>query len=241
MATTQDWRALSDGLMQRLGTDVPPIAMTWSDEVPPAIEAFDDPMPPPTPDGRTGRVSASCVYWMRSTDRTFTTVPEDHGNCSVGMMTHGIKTLDEVARNEDVAALLECNWVSMEAIPSIPTISRRPAAITYGPLAATPIDPDIVLLRLTGRQLMVLHDALPEIAMEGKPQCHIVALAKEHGKAAASVGCQLSRVRTGMSNSEMTAAIPADQLPGVLERLNAAAEADHAVAQYAAEDARRFA
>ena len=43
---------------------------------------------------------------------------------------------------------------------------ERPAAVLYGPLADTPVDPDVVLLRLTGRQLMVLHDALPGLRIE---------------------------------------------------------------------------
>ena len=188
MATSQNWQSLARQLMSGVGTDVPPIAITFSAAPPEGVEAFDDPMPPPTPDGRTGRVSAGCVFWMKSTNRTFTTLPEDHGNCSIGSLTHGLKTLEEVAANEDVAALLECNWVTMDVVPLIPTVSERPGAITYGPLAETPIDPDVVLMRVTGRQLMVLSDALPELELSGKPQCHIVAVAKEHGRAAASVG-----------------------------------------------------
>ena len=240
MTTATDWRALSQELMSRIGTDIPPIAITFSEAPLDGVPAFDDPMPPPTPDGRTGRVSAGCVFWMKSTSRTFTTLPEDHGNCSVGSLTHGLKTLDEVAGNGDVAALLECEWVTMDVVPQIPVITERPGAITYGPLAETPVEPDIVLLRVTGRQLMVLMDGLPNLRVEGKPQCHIIAIAKEQGEAAASVGCQLSRVRTGMPNSEMTCAIPAGQLPAVLERLETAESADDAVARYAADDARRF-
>lgn len=237
---TQDWRAHADALAQTLGTDVPPIAITFLDRVPDDVPAFDDPMPPPAPDGRTGRVSAGCVFWMKSTARTFSTVPADHGNCSVGSVTHGMKTLDEVASNGDVAALLDCNWVTMEVVPLIPVVTQKPAAVTYGPLAETTRDPDVVMLRLTGRQLMVLSDALPGLRVEGKPQCHIIAVAKEHGEVAASVGCQLSRVRTGMSNGEMTVAIPASRVASTIEALLVTAAADDAVARYAAEDARRF-
>ena len=43
-----------------------------------------------------------------------------------------------------------------------------------------------------------------------------------------------------MSNSEMTCAIPADQLADVVSKIEAAGGADLAVAGYAAEDARRF-
>jgi len=239
--TTQDWAAHARALQQGLGTDIPPIAITFHDAVPEGVDRFDDPMPEPTPDGRTGRVSAGCVFWMKSTSRTFTTVPEDHGNCSVGSLTHGMKTLEEVAGNADVAALLECAWVTMDVVPQIPVVSSKPAAVTYGPLADTPHDPDVVMLRVTGRQVMVLHDALPSLRIEGKPQCHIIPMAKEQGIVAASVGCQLSRVRTGMRNDEMTCAVPAAEVAGLAARLAETSKADNAVAAYAAEDAKRFA
>ena len=98
---------------------------------------------------------------MKAAERTFSTVAEDHGNCSVGSMTHGFKTLEEVAGNSDVAALLESGWVTMDVVPQIPVVHEKPGAVTYGPLADTPVDPDVVFLRVTGRQLMVLSDAIP--------------------------------------------------------------------------------
>lgn len=236
-----DWNALSTRLQASLGLAAPPIAITFAPSVPPDVPAFDGPMPAPQADGRTGRVSAGCVFWMQSVDRTFSTIADDHANCSVGSVTHGFKTLADVAHNEDVAALLECNWVSEAAIPTIPVVTERPGAVVYGPLAETPTDPDVALLRITGRQLMVLHDAFPNLRIEGKPQCHIVAIAKEQGQMAASVGCQLSRVRTGMSNAEMTCAIPAAMIAEVVERIETTAVADNAVARYASDDMKRFA
>ena len=94
---------------------------------------------------------AGCVFWMKAADRTFGTVAEDHGNCSVGSLTHGFKTLEEVAGNSDVAALLESGWVTMDVVPQIPVVHEKPGAVTYGPLAETPVDPDVVFLRLNGR------------------------------------------------------------------------------------------
>jgi uncharacterized protein (DUF169 family) len=87
---------------------------------------------------------------------------------------------------------------------------------------------------------MVLHDAVPNLRIEGKPQCHIIAIAKEQGVPAASVGCALSRVRTGMSAHEMTCAIPASTLGNVVDTIQRNAGADTAVARYAAVDAQRF-
>lgn len=238
---TNDWSNLAAELTDALGLAAPPIAITFSDDVPEDIAAFDDPMPDAMPDGRTGRVAAGCVFWIRGTETTFSTVAEDHGNCSVGSLTHGFKTIDDVAGNSDVAALLETGWVTMDVVPQIPVVRERPGAVTYGPLGETQTDPDVVLLRVNAKQMMVLSDAIPGLRIEGKPQCHIVAIAKEEGEIAASVGCALSRVRTGMSANEMTCAIPGRQLPDLLGTIQQNAVADGAVASYAGEDARRFA
>ena len=237
---TNDWPELARGLHDNLNLTAPPIAITFSDDAPPGVDPFDSPMPTPTDDGRTGRVPAGCVFWIRAADRTFSTVAEDHANCSVGSVTHGFKTLDEVAGNADVAALLDAGWVTMDVVPQIPVVRDRPGTVTYGPLAETPVDPDVVLLRINGKQLMVLADALPGLRIEGKPQCHIVAIAKQDDEVAASVGCALSRVRTGMPATEMTCAIPGARLPEVLAALSTTAEADTTVARYAAQDAKRF-
>lgn len=236
-----NWQDLASELRTLLSLEHAPLAITFSQAAPPGVPPFEGVMPGPTPDGRTGKVSAGCVFWVKAATRTFTTVPADHGNCSVGSMTHGLKTREEVAGNGDVAALLESGWVTLDMVPQIPVVTQRPNFITYGPLPDTRIDPDVVLLRLNPKQVMVMHDAIPEMRLEGKPQCHIIAMAKEHHQVAASVGCMLSRVRTGLPNSQMTCAIPAPRLAEVVARLQTTWQADNTVAAYAAEDARRFA
>ena len=235
-----DYRAAADELVSLLNLEVAPLAITFGDEAPQGVPAFDEPMSEPAPDGRRGRVAASCVFWMKGTERTFTTVAEDHGNCSVGRMTHGFATLDDVAGKDDVAALLDSGWVGRDEVPAIPVVSRGHTHITYGPLAESPTDPDVVFLRLNPKQLMVLNDAVPEMAIEGKPQCHILALAKERNTIAASIGCMLSRVRTEMAPHEMSCALPGVRLAEVLDRLRDAGGVDDTVAAYAARDKRRF-
>jgi len=235
------WRFLSERISSMLHLTVAPIAITFSDAPPDGVEAFAEPMPDPAPDGRTGRVPAGCVFWVKSLEKTFTTAPDDHGNCSVGSLTHGLKSLDQIGANGDVAALLETGWATLDMVSGLPRVSGSPAAVTYGPLAETPIDPDVVLIRLNAKALMVLSDALPGLRIEGKPQCHIVAEAKENGETVASVGCMLSRTRTGMPSSDLTCAIPAGRLEAVVEQVENTAKADAAVASYAAADATRFA
>ncbi|MCO6411289.1 MAG: DUF169 domain-containing protein [Thiogranum sp.] len=237
----QQFADMASELTSLLGLASPPLAITFSRTAPPGTKAFDDPMPAPAKDGRTGRVSAGCVFWMHGASRTFTTVPEDHGNCSVGSVTHGLKSLDEVAGNDDVGCLVEAGWVDPSVFPHIPTLKEKPDFITYGPLDESPVDPDVVLLRLNSKQAMIMKDAMPDIRIEGKPQCHIIPIAKELDQPAMSVGCMLSRVRTGMGNNEMTCALPARQLGGVIEKLRSACQADLAVADYASQDKTRFA
>ena len=235
------WRDLSLALTSSLHLTSPPIAITFAASTPDGVAPFDQPMAAPAADGRTGRVPAGCVFWMHAVEATFSTVAADHGNCSVGTMTHGFASLEEVAGHSDVAVLLESGWVTMDMVPDIPVVTERPGAVIYGPLATTAFDPDVILIRLNGKQLMVLSDALPGLRVDGKPQCHIVAVAKERGEVAASVGCMLSRTRTAMPSEEMTCAIPAPRLAEVVERIESAASVDAVVASYAADDARRFA
>ncbi len=235
-----NWNTLAAELTAALHPTAPPIAITFTAERPDGIPAFDKPMPPPSPDGRTGRVAAGCVFWMESVDATFSTVAEDHGNCSVGSWTHGFIPLEEAATRGDVGALMESGWVTMDMVPHIPTVTEKPGAVTYGPLADTTIDPDVVLVRLTAKSLMVLSDALPGLRVEGKPQCHIIAAAKEQNDVVASVGCALSRVRTGMPSTDHTCAIPAGRLAEVVDAVQRTADTDAVVARYAAEDATRF-
>jgi uncharacterized protein (DUF169 family) len=220
---------------------VAPVGIGFRGAVPEDMAAFDAPMSDPEPDGRQGRVPAGCVFWVRGVQRTFATVPEDHGNCSVGSYTHGMLSLEEAVGHSDVGALLESGWITPEAASAVPHVATRPAAVVYGPVSEAEELPDVVLLRVNGRQLMVLHDAVGDLRIEGKPQCHIVALAKEQGVVAASVGCALSRARTGMRPEEMTCAIPGARLGEVTAAVVATAGTDQVVARYAATDARRFA
>ena len=240
MPTTDEWRSLSDRLSATLHLTSSPIAITFSDSAPEGVPAFDAPMAEPAADGRTGRVPAGCVFWNHGAQRGFTTEAADHGNCSVGSFTHGLRTAEEISGNGDVAALVSSGWAPETLLDVLPRVTSSPSHVTYGPLGTLGVEPDVVLIRLNGKQLMVLSDAEPGLRVEGKPQCHIIPMAHESQEVAASVGCMLSRVRTGMPSTEMTCAIPAPRLSEVVEKLETTNRIDSVVAGYAAEDARRF-
>ena len=237
---THNWEELANRFKHALGLSHVTIAISFSQEAPAGVPFYEGDVPAPSEDGRTGKVTAGCVFWIKSQDRTFTTKADDHFNCSVGSVTHGLKTLNEVMGNEDVASLLESTWVTPEEAMQLPVVKTRHQFITYGPVSQTPIDPDVILLRLSAYQGMVLHDSFGDMPIVGKPQCHIVPLAKEQNQIAMSTGCTLSRIRTGMSPDEMTCAIPAGRFPEVVEKLETRQRANAHVASYANADGRRF-
>ncbi|MBT3333030.1 MAG: hypothetical protein HN394_16115 [Rhodospirillaceae bacterium] len=230
----------SETLRELLGLSAPAIAITFSQSRPETVPDFPGTAPAAVDGGRTGKVPAGCVFWGKANGGTFTTQPADHANCNVGSYTHGLKTLEEAAQGSDVAMLLDSGWVTADAVPSIPQVSERFSYITYGPLAEATAAPDVVLLHLNPKQTMLMSDGIPEMRSEGKPQCHIIAVAKEQNQVVASVGCMLSRVRTGMSNNEMTCAIPGPILAEVIARLSSAVQVDKTVAAYASQDSMRF-
>ncbi len=239
---TANWSDLSGRLTDLLELEHAPIAITFS-ERPVSSESgiapFGGPLSEPTPDGRSGAVPAPCVFWMQAHTRTFTTSAADHGNCSVGEYTHGLVEASDILDRADVGALLEVGWVTMEAFAGVVALERRPRSIVYGPLADTPHDPDVVLLRLSPRQAMELGDAVP-MNLSGKPQCQILPIAIDQGKVALSMGCALSRARTGMGDDELTCAIPPAQLAGIVADLEGVVGADKQVVDYAHADAARF-
>ena len=148
-------------LQDLLGLAVPPVAIAFLSHAPAGIARIERTRPPATADGRTGAVAASCVFWIDGTQGVFATTAEDHGNCSVGGLTHGFKTMEEIAHNADVAALCETGWVTPEAVAKLAAVREKPTHVVYGPLRDMPVEPSVILLRLNGKQQMLLHDAWP--------------------------------------------------------------------------------
>ncbi len=236
------WRALNARLVAVLKPFATPVAISFhAPDDPTTVPRVESHYPEPNEHGRTGQVPAGCVFWIDGSTRTFATRAADHANCSVGSFTHGFLTLEEAASKDDVCAVLEAGWVDEAAVGVLPRVPQKPGSVVYGPLAETSRPPDVVLLRINGLGLMTLKGAYPEMPIEGKPQCHIVAMAKEGNAVAASVGCALSRSRTGMRSEEMTCVIPGARLAEVVERLEATVGLDRAMAGYASADAKRFA
>ena len=230
----------SAAIVDLLNLEHEPVAITFHETAPNgATRYFDAPMSEPTADGRSGRVAAPCVFWMHGHEASFATLPQDHGNCSVGRFTHGLAGAADIIDKSDVAALLEVGWVTMDAFADVAALSHQPAAISYGPLGEATGIPDVVLLRVSPRQMMEIADAVP-VEFSGKPQCQILPRAADRKVVAASMGCALSRARTGMSTDELTCAVPGEKIEELALALASVVRADEAVVGYAEADKKRF-
>ena len=235
------WKTFSGRLVATLHPFAAPIGISFhgaNQTV--SIARRNDAYPEPNEHGRTGQVPAGCVFWIRGATDTFATNAADHANCSVGSYTHGFLTLEEASAKDDVGAVLESGWVDQAAMMELPIVTERPETVVYGPLADAQQAPDVVLMRISGLGLMTLKDAVPETRIEGKPQCHIIALAKEKNAVAASVGCALSRARTAMGSEELSCVIPGSRLEEVITSLESTVALNRGMANYAATDAQRF-
>ena len=87
--------------------------------------------------------------------------------------------------------------------------------------------------------MMVINDAV-EVDWTGKPQCQILPRAADDGVIAASMGCALSRARTGMGDDELTVAVPGQRVEELVAALRPVTKADGAVVSYAVADLVRF-
>jgi uncharacterized protein (DUF169 family) len=234
------WAALADRAKTALALEHEPIAVAFSRGAPAGLAEYESSQPLAMDGGRTGAVPAGCCFWADAEQSSFATSAADHANCSVGSYTHGLVSLEQAAAGDDTQALLASGWVAEADLASAPAVAGAPTRVSYGPLAEAAFVPEVVLLRLTPQALMTLHGACPDLVLAGKPQCQIVPLAREHAQLVASLGCAVSRARTGLPAGEMTCALPAGQLASVVELLERAAEADRVVAGFAAADRARF-
>ena len=128
-----NWTELADRLVKVLHLSSAPVAITFAASPPLGVDRFDAPMAEATEDGRRGRVPAGCVFWIHGAERAFATVPEDHGNCSVGSVTHGLLAPSEVIDHSDVAQLVGVGWVGPVFWINCPRWRRGPGRSSTPP------------------------------------------------------------------------------------------------------------
>lgn len=174
-----------------------PVAVTYCDAEPAGVRKFG------------GTVPSGCTFWRLAAEgATFYTVPSDHFNCAVGSYTHNVTLPPD--REAELPGTLQLmtgvGYLKMEEVPSIARLDHPPVAVIYAPLAATPVDPDVVILAGSNRQLMLLEEAAGRagcgVQMSlGRPTCMALPAAMKQG-AVGSSGCIGNRVYTGIEDAD---------------------------------------
>jgi uncharacterized protein (DUF169 family) len=173
-------RALTDAL----SLSRPPISVSFADQIPASVPIF------------SGTVPAGCRFWQEAADRVFATVAQDHELCAIGVYTHNLESTP--AQQKDLGDALkifaDLGYVREADLPFIPVLNRKAKAIIYGPLAAVPVAPDVILLFVRADQTLILSEAAQQLenAMPpamGRPACGVVSQAYNTGRTAVSAGC----------------------------------------------------
>ena len=225
-------------LQDLLGLNLPPVAIAFRESAPGNMPRIDSPAP------------AGCGYWRLAAEgRVFYTEASDHYTCPVGAHTHGVELPADVAQdlNGLVQTMVQMQYIKMEEIPAIPRRQRPFHVALYARLAEASFDPDVVLIRGTAKQLMLVAEAAQAAgvasggATMGRPTCAILPESLQSGFATASFGCIGNRVYTGLGDDEGYYAIPGANVPEVVNKLTAIVEANRQLHQFHKERAARSA
>jgi uncharacterized protein (DUF169 family) len=222
-----DYAELAKTLVDALG-DLRPVAVAYGDAPPEGVAKFD------------GTVASGCTFWkLASRGPGFYTEPADHFNCPIGSYTHGIHLPPERASELDgtLTLMAAIGYVRMEEVSFIPRLAREPACIYYAPLAATALDPDVVIFAGRPAPLMRLHEAAAaagaasSLALLGRPTCMALPAAMAQG-AVMSSACIGNRVYTDLGDDELYLAVPGARLTDVVGHLSGIVSANVTLAEY---------
>ncbi len=215
--------SLRVALEQSLGSLAEPVTVAFLDAAPAGVPRIPSAAP------------AGCAYWKTAAEgAVFYTTGEDHLNCPIGAYTHGAElTPDAEAHLHGMMeTMVSLRYLNMEEVPRIPRREQPLKVALYAPLSKTEGVPDVVLLRGTPRQMMLLAEAAAARGLAapfpimGRPACAVIAAAANTGKATASLGCIGNRVYTGLPDGEFYMAVPGRALGELVEALGTIANAN---------------
>lgn len=225
-----DYHRFADELTTALDLAFPPIAISFCDVVPAAVPAY------------SGVAPAGCAFWQEAATGTFVTATRDHELCAIGVHTHNLaepSAAYATELGEVLQAMTGLDYVRQEEVAALPVLRRQVRHVVYGPLADTPVDPDVVLLFADAQQGLILSEATARVdggtppAM-GRPACAVVPQVFNHGTAAVSLGCCGARAYLdALSDNIALWALPGNKLAqyceqiGVLARANTTLTAFH--------------
>jgi uncharacterized protein (DUF169 family) len=170
----------------------------------------------------------------------FFTLADDHKRCPVGAHTHHVPltSSEEAELLGLVNTMVGLSYLKMVDVPKIARRATPLQAAVYGPLSRLPIPPDVVLVRGTARQLMLLAEAAEHAGIAGispamgRPTCAAVPEAINASRTAVSFGCVGNRVYTGAADEEAYFAIPGQHVAAMERSLATIVSANEALEEF---------
>ena len=216
-------------LSELLGLRVAPVAVAFRAAAPAGV-------------GRVARAGpAGCAYWRSAAEgRVFYTEAADHYNCPVGSYTHGVTLPADRARELEgvVGTMVGLQYIRMEEVQTLPRLTEPFGVAVYAPLADAPVDPDVVLVRGTARQIMLVAEAARAAGIGhdgpalGRPACSMIPEAMRAARGNTSLGCIGNRVYTELGDDELYFTIPGARLDEVVLKLETIVHANRELEQY---------
>lgn len=172
--------------------------------------------------------------------RVFYTEAADHYNCPVGAHTHGVTLPPERAKELEsvIETMVGIQYIRMEEVATLPRRGEPFGVAVYAPLAEAPCDPDVVLVRGSARQVMLVAEAARaanighEGATMGRPACTMIPEILRSARGTTSLGCIGNRVYTGLGDDELYYAIPGPKVGEVVRMLETIVTANRILERY---------
>jgi uncharacterized protein (DUF169 family) len=218
-----DFLTQAQQLQELLGLTSPPISITFRAEPPAGI-------------ARIGAAAPSgCTYWKLAAEgQVFYTEASDHFGCPIGAYTHNVSL--PPAQGKELEGMIETmvglSYLKMEEVPSIPRREETFGVAIYAPLASTPFEPDVVIIRGNARQMMLLAEAINAAGLSGsngimgRPTCAMIPAVLKTQQSAMSLGCIGNRVYNDLNDDELYSAMAGNRLEQILERVTAMVHAN---------------
>ena len=181
---------------------------------------------------------SACSFWRRAETARFTADAASHTHCKVGahVMGFSLGEQDMQALGALVQTMTGVSYIMPEEVPALPRLPEH-KAWHYTPLSAASSAPELVLMWIDGRQVMLIQEAMGSahwksgkgLRTTGRPACGALALAYHHAEAVLSFGCAGMRTFTEIPDGFMLLVVPGEAVEGLCRALEQTAKSNAAV------------
>lgn len=224
-----DYRQIAETIRTSLRSAIPPIAVTFTDNLPEGIPLH------------SGAAPAGCVFWEEAARGAFATSSGDHQLCAIGVHTHNFAD-PPASQSTELTAVLsvlaQMEYVRPQDVADIPVLSSRAKYVVYAPLGETALPPDAALVFAESRQGLVITEAVQQVdggipPALGRPACAVIPQAVNTGRAALSLGCCGARAYLSTMTDDIALwAFPGSRIGEYAERIAVLGKANDVLREF---------